>query len=235
MKDIMCVSLARNCEEKLESNFYKLDKQLDDLSRAYFIYENNSSDNTRDILKELGNKNNNVFYICDDLDNIKSFDRFNATYERVEYMCKLRNIYIEIVEEVFNDYKYLLVIDLDLYDFDLSCIPEIIKNEEDFDMYGSYGVISKTYNRYYDTWALHPNNITINKDGLTKVESCFGGAGLYKMVSISGCKYEFIYPSGSMRSFSPDADHNNLHRQMREKGKNLIFINPKMKTWWREK
>lgn len=235
MTKLLCCGLARNCKDKLQQNLLKINEQVCRyFDTTFFIYENDSTDGTKDTLKKLqAQKSLKIEYISENL-YIEKFSDVDTSFNRVKSMCQFRNKYLNFLNN--NQFDYMLVVDWDLYDFDVRKVLKIIDTDEDFDMYGAYGVVSSSNPRYYDTWSLEPNKIKISEKDKTKVLSCFSGIGLYKLSPIFfTCKYKPIEERKTGRKSNPNGDHNQLHREMRKVGLDRIYVNPEIKTWWKEK
>lgn len=115
MMNIMFCGIARNCGDKLERNILRIHK-TGSAFKDYkiFIYENNSTDNTKDILKQY--QDNKLDYISEDI-NDADFENNSMCdhYDRCLKMSKARNKYMELfVEPNYNEFPITCIIDLDL-------------------------------------------------------------------------------------------------------------------------
>lgn len=114
--NILYLGLVRNSESVLEKNIeylYKHKKLFKNLD--LFIYENDSIDNTKNILKEA-NKKFNINYISENLDT-KQYGSVKSR-ERIKLLSSYRNkCIIEINKLISNNIiikpDYIVVIDLD--------------------------------------------------------------------------------------------------------------------------
>ena len=238
------VGLARNIGKHLP----RIIPDIERLGRCFLdyrvrVYENDSIDNTKEVLDEWAFNNSKVNYIYEQLNAPRLTD---LSVRRIDLMSSYRN---KLLEHFFlrNDwytFKYFMVIDLDLYGFSIDGILNSI-GHENWDCITSNGRIhtsmSPYTNVYYDIFALRetedesPNrhfgklqtkykDIKVN-DGLIPVSSAFNGLAIYKTVSIVGSKYY---------SIPGYAEHAGLHQQMSNLGHGRIFINPSQLTYYDE-
>lgn len=199
------------------------------------IYENDSTDNTLEILK-----NYDATIITEN--NVKG--------NRLQRLEHGRNSLIEHIERNDLDkiYDYMVVLDLDDVNEEI-CFQGFYNcfKIKDWDMFGA-----NQTNFYYDTWALRTNNYNKNKNDffpiverlfypqnvismyipniktdkefndylLHPVISCFGGLGIYNIKKIRGCRYDSI--NGT------DCEHVAFHKCIKSKYDAKIFINTKL-------
>jgi hypothetical protein len=199
--DIIIVGCARNIEKYLYKSLNKINmiKNLFKSSKV-FIYENDSTDKTLEILKDWENKN-----------IIKLFTEKNVPGKRTERLAHGRNILYN--EAMKYDFDLLIVMDLDNVIELLSekSILSCFYIKEDWAMIGA-----NQLGNYYDLWALRTyddwmpfdcwecvrnnpinmyycvnsryKNIPINSN-IIKVKSCFGGFAIYKRKYLNNCSY----------------------------------------------
>ena len=202
--DIVVVGCARNIEQYLKTTKKKL-KMINKLFKScrIIIYDNDSTDNTLNILKEWENEK-----------LIELISEKNVPGLRTERLAHGRNIlYNEAMKQEFELY---MVIDLDnvidklSYKSIINCFKEPM-NDIDWAM-----VSGNQSGRYYDIWALRTyddwmpfdcwicyNNekkskkycvtsrykkISYNSDPI-KVKSSFGGCAIYNRKYLDNCSY----------------------------------------------
>ena len=122
-KIVIC-TLCRNVEHNSKKSMEKLEG-IGNLFNEYkiVVYENDSTDNTRNIIKNWSSINKNVHLIdcCEysscncKLKTTRGYDDGAISNKRMYKMAFYRNEYIKYTFKHFKDYDYLLV-----YDFDLS-------------------------------------------------------------------------------------------------------------------
>lgn len=160
MNVIIC-GVVKNASAYLNNNL-KLSVELGKLCNTYkiVIYENNSTDSTKDILKSYMN-NSNFMIIMEDIDekvikyNSKIWAYTAVTGSdhscRIEQISNARNKLIdEIKNDRYMDFNYVVMIDLDAKNFQINGIINslnIIKENPNYILYGNSL-------EYYDYYAL---------------------------------------------------------------------------------
>jgi hypothetical protein len=235
--NIIIVGCARNIEKYLYKSLTKINmlKSLFKSSKV-FIYENDSTDKTLEILKDWENKN-----------IIKLFTEKNVPGKRTERLAHGRNILYN--EAMKNDFDLLIVMDLDN-------VIELLSEEgilscfdikEDWAMLGGNQI-----GNYYDLWALRTydewmpfdweecyciekkskyycfysrlKNIPINSNPI-KVKSCFGCIAIYKRKYLNNCSYGNGL-QGDIKKYEI-CEHVIFNECIIKNGGN-IYINPKL-------
>ena len=121
-KIVIC-SLARNIRnifEKTKVRFEHIGEQFNQY--RIILFENDSSDNSRDLIETWKKENNNVILLkCCDLGNCQcklknktGYDYGTFSEERLSKMAIYREEYLKYVQKYLYDYDYMLVIDFDL-------------------------------------------------------------------------------------------------------------------------
>lgn len=175
-KTILFCGICRNVGDVLERNILRIHR-TGQLFKEYniFIYENDSTDNTVEILSRYAS--DNLKYLSEnrsDKDYRQGIDSGEDKWHhnRCVVLSNCRNKYIEYANKNFSHYDYLCVIDLDLrggwsYDGIKHGI-FTINNENNIGCVSSYGVLSDYHNNYtletvhqsqylmYDSFAFRP-------------------------------------------------------------------------------
>lgn len=242
-KVVVC-SLIHNVSQ----NFPNFRQIVENLVRPFgqyhiIVYENGSTDNTLDLAKEWS------FYspitVLHDDDSIRPlFDKnkFGRDYERTVYMSTIRNKYLQVVQDAYSDWDYMIVMDGDINKFDpyrQHSLFDFIQ-KKDWDVVTSFG-LDKFNGKliYYDIWSLVIDNTLYDGrvvypktfPNITKVQSAFGGLACYRIPSIYGCKYQAVKVAGNsnpqLAPIRVGSEHVGLHTNMIYNGCDRIFINPK--------
>jgi glycosyltransferase involved in cell wall biosynthesis len=207
------------------------------------LYENDSTDRTRDILREL--KRPNYHYIFEDNVDIPG---------RTARLAAGRNKVLQKARELnaSGTFTYLIVLDLD----DVNSSGRFVNSIESCFARKDWDALAANQSLlYYDLWALrrkndlmydvmerlyntdnpnstlgnmrHRYSVTGNYPAgkFLEVESAFGGAAIYRLDSIPAhCAYVGTYPDGRDK-----CEHVDFHGCLRDAGANL-FINTSFYT-----
>lgn len=154
-------------------------------------------------------------------------------------LTEARNMYLTILEEYFDQDTYLIVMDCDEINSNPVDEKGFLSNFEYTDWDAMFANQTKAY---YDIYALRsekcPCNYQLNplisvealqkpidKDtGLIKVDSAFGGMGIYHTLKLRGCRYMAF--ENFCGQLIETCEHIPFHAQLCEKGAKL-YINPK--------
>jgi hypothetical protein len=212
-QNILICGVVKNAAKYLEKSL-ALCIKTGELFANYkiIIYENNSTDDTKDILKYYIDKPNFVI-IMEDIshEDIKKNSKAWAYTEitgsdhpcRMEQIANARNRIIrECKKQEYNDYKYVMFIDLDAEEWSLDGIIDSFDRYNEWDAIFANGLQGEE-NKYYDLFAYRNLNenifggemlgeynspinyskaiyISPNDANLKTVVSAFGGIGIYK-------------------------------------------------------
>ena len=254
---IIICGIVKNAEKGLKRNIpiiNALCSRFDDFK--IYIYENDSCDDTKKLLKEWHDSNpNNVFVSVNNTDPVRTIPSakevgcFNPFYSsrRISKMVSLRNRYLEFIEEEKWIADYIMVVDLDVAALNLDAIMSSFASENQWDAVTAFGYSTspKLSKRYHDTYALteygdqdNPQTEVkikslaekygkmINTDKWIRVFSAFGGLAIYKFEAIKGIRYQLL--KNSDERVEVRCEHYSIYKQMSERGFNKVFINPAM-------
>lgn len=119
--NILYAGLTRNSESYLDRNigYIQSNKELFK-STNIIIYENDSTDNTKNILQDISKNNNNFHYISKNIGS-KQFGPIKSV-ERIKLLSEYRNnlkdnIISKIKNNEINKPDYIIVLDLDFIKF----------------------------------------------------------------------------------------------------------------------
>lgn len=244
--------LARNCASKLPANI----KFIESLS-TYFesttivVVENDSKDNTRNILNNWAGSFTSVHLI----DGVvpateKSVETTANPYysvKRVSRLAALRNQYLDFLKVQPAAPDFVLVLDFDVDRISLEGVLDSFVREADWDVATAYGYsLSPTLQeRYHDTYALVPlgeENIpqlearlkSIQRNWrqdkasreLVGVYSAFGGLAIYKYQQINNLRYDVC--SNRDERVEARCEHFSIANELQKNGYQRIVINPRM-------
>lgn len=253
-KRLIIAGLCINIEKKIPFLKQKIE-HLGGFFREYkcVIFENDSKDNTRPLLKQLTKQNNNIILIdCPDAVDCK-YGVIGATQhgliseKRMEKMSKYRNKLLEHIKENYFDYDCVMFLDLDLRGpIDINGVANSFGYYNNWDSISAFGLSGVSFTTghpiYYDTLAYNDGKYNVynstldalkiiiamnNKeigDEPIKVLSGFGGMALYKMKIFNDPnKIDYTPMDGKYV-----CEHYILHNNMIRNGFDKIFVNPNM-------
>jgi glycosyltransferase involved in cell wall biosynthesis len=257
-KLIVC-SIVRNAEKGLRRNMpviYELCRMFRDYE--IIIYENDSIDKTKNILKEWEKTEpERIHVISEDTNSSPTIPESKDTLcvnpffsnRRISKMASLRNKYLDYVEKKNIAADYLMVVDLDVAQLYISGIIDSFEKADDWDVVTAYGysMSPRLKKRYHDTYALTfagmsiiPQTETdIHVNAMKMARICNNSKGLVLVESAFGGLA--IYKFDAIRGLKYNVDKNDddrvevhcehfsLNRQIALRGYNRIFVNPKMK------
>jgi len=211
-KVIIC-GVVKNVEKSIERNIqHALDTGSKFEQFKLVIYENNSTDNTKNILNKY-TTNTNIKIICE---NIEGYDKkennkiwaYTAVTGgnhpcRIEHICNARNKLLdEINKSEYDEFTHVIMIDLDSNGWNISSILNSFNISCDWD------AIFANSSHYYDYYALRTQKFPFGpeiigdsfwnlpsykfENELIPVYSAFNGIGIYKKDIFKKYKYDFI-------------------------------------------
>jgi hypothetical protein len=242
-KKIVIVSAISNVSRYVPYVLRNIEHYSKIFSNTYCIFvESDSVDESCNVLKNYMD-NITISYEIKSLGNLK-----NTIPYRTGRIATGRNVYLDIVEEKFSDWDFLLVLDFNDANIDPIDDTFILSNfqRDDWDM-----VCANQKLGYYDLWALrHPKLMPYDcwkmcreakSNGLwdhvhskfviipehlpwINVESAFGGAAFIKISSIQGARHESINSDGE-----EECEWVSFCRKLNG-GNSKIYINPKFQN-----
>lgn len=207
---IIC-SIVRNAEVGLRHNIPVI-SQLCQMVGSYevIIFENDSKDKTKQLLRNWASVDSHVHVSCEDnkhyiipdagIDETAAANPFYGK-KRIGKMVVLRNQYMDFIAAHNLSADYLLVVDLDVNKISLNGIMSSFMHDDSWDAVTAFGysIGPKLRQRYHDTFALEEygslrrprteGNIkslqdkyrNLNGDNWVRVDSAFGGLAIYRL------------------------------------------------------
>jgi len=243
---VAIVGLARNVELILKNNIIKIINCFS-IAQDYrlFIFENDSTDNTKNILKTATETNEKIKFYTENY-NRKQYGTTKEK-ERTQALAEYRNICVNWIHNNCADYDFIIVMDLDFFDFSINgCYNSFgwLKENNQIDgIAGNSFELKKIFNDKidlwnYDSWAFRG---TWWEDSMKylgsiydynpmlwfgfwippigsipiKVNSAFGGMTIYR----TGKFISGVY-SGD------DCEHVCFHYDLKQKTNFNLYLNP---------
>lgn len=255
-KTIIVCSIVRNCATNLERNI-KVINELCSLVKDFsiIVFENDSTDNTKEKLKEWQNKQKNTYISLNDY-NVENTipekeknSKVNPFFSRrrIEKMAFYRNKYLEVIKQENLTADYVVVVDLDVEKIEIKSIIDSFQYMDFWDCItaNGYSISPRGSWRYHDTYALceyeeqnepqTEQKITDNQYKWSfmrrnmpfiKVFSAFGGIAIYKYEAIMSSQYDVL--ENDDPHVEVYCEHYALHRGMAMNSYKEICINPSM-------
>jgi len=230
---VAITGLARNVADVLPLTIGRVE-DLGSLFADYrvFIYENDSTDDTRQLLGRWACANRRVDVTSEDLsDPVHPTSRCLARAERMA--CYRRSCQERVLARC-GHFDFTILIDLDILGgFSLDGIASSF-GQPGWDFVGANGLVFRRHAlafnhvRQYDTWALRfdadlaplptssAGGIVFGRgEPLVPVTSCFGGVGIYRMEAFRAGRYA-----------TDDVEHATFHRELIVRGFPRLRLNP---------
>lgn len=220
-KNIIICGVCKNIENQLPHSIKIIEKISNLFKNAkIIIYENNSNDNTKQLLTNWSKKNNTVKIISETLNKNfleqivinKYIEQHRGNLFKTELIARARNILLdEIFNQDYSKYSDIIMIDMDfMIEPRYEAFNEIFDSKIKWDAVFAYGMSNNekkywdwyAFRDYYEPlgsellgnwWWYNPKNFNLkNYEPWYPVISAFGGCGIYKKDSIKGCRYSGI-------------------------------------------
>lgn len=210
-KKVLICGVVKNAA----TSFYKTTEDIQRIGKLFqkfhvIIFENDSIDETHSLYADWSRTSSNITFISESLNNYSKYLYKNFTGDlRTEIIAHARNkVLQEAYKEIYSDFDYLIMMDLDnFYPINENLIKFSIENPEaPWDAIfanGSYDLYALRSDEYpcgpeglgFDNWHKLIPTIgyelvkQLEKNRWIKVDSAYGGLGIYKLSSIRGVYY----------------------------------------------
>lgn len=185
-----------------------------------FYVENDSIDNTKEILEKFKLNHNNIFgKHLTFLDKKYSTELCSNNFDlncskRLSRLAYLRNKSLEQAKE-WSQCNYMVMLDLDFIDLDKKefiNMFDIINKNKNID--GIFGMSITTRGNLYDIGAVKPLTKLLSiilEEKLVKVNSAFSGFGIYRMKTIMDKNLNYNINSNDIEHINFNENFNNLY------------------------
>jgi mannosyltransferase 1 (CAP59) len=250
-RSVVIVGCARDCEAFLPAVLQNISRIATLYSDAAFVFvENDSRDNTREILQRWLNERASSFLVC--LDGLAAQEK-----RRTARLAIARNAYMEALHyHHLAKLDHLLVLDFDIVNTDLISEESLAEAIRFLDSSSQNAAVFANQLPYYDIWALRhdvwcpddcwaqianrppyfPRHRAIERYFTSRqvrispdsppvaVRSAFGGLGIYKLDFVRGARYLGLLPDGS-----ETCEHVAFNEAAARMG-GLLYIYPRLLT-----
>lgn len=230
---ITVVALARNCGKMLQ-NSLDLIYSLDCKELNVFIFENDSTDNTREILQKNQTLHPSLEFSLNNL-NLEDLRGSDELKTRIERLATYRNLCKDWVKNKHKDSDFVIVVDLDAdLGFSVSGIYNSIFWLNSIQHAGGMG----SYSAYFKgVQYSHYDYTTIRLNDWEKHEDCFHALQWFAKFHplIGSNPVEFYSCHGGLAVYKSEAfclgDYNNqlgiehvaFHKSLRDQGWKMFF------------
>ena len=200
---IAFIGIVKDGESYIQKNI----EYVHTLGHDIYIVENNSKDDTKNILKHLEQRGTVKKNITLDLDNTSALDLcYNESLndlcpKRVRRLAYIRQHGLDyVLKSSHINYDYICAIDLDFISFDKQKFMDMVAHlEQNKNVDGIFGMSNYTFlfDLPYDYKAVRPYSalpcIFLKFKKYVKVDSAFSGFGIYRTSSIikTGARYDY--------------------------------------------
>lgn len=247
---VFCI-LARDCEKNIDNNIKMIEKYRSNFSKStVIVIENDSIDLTKDKLQNWAQKSNDIILKSQNHPEWKNLDR-------IERIAKCRNLYMEELRSLKQNYNYVIVLDMDVELQDVNLFEIINKAPKNFSALTANGRYyfelfgKKIPVKYYDLYAYVPYKSKliefkqselqkngdkieslIRKSNYIMCDSAFGGLAIYKYKALKNLNYKLIANNRST-FFSSVCEHVPFNKSCLNAGN--IYIAKDLKLLYDEK
>jgi len=167
-KNVVIAALARDCDKSLVSNIPRIDKLRKEFAWSQVVViENDSKDNTKEILNTWSTQSEGVKIISNDFGTVtipqvsSEIPSPNTSSYRIGKMVRYRNMYLDYIRTIQHTIDYLIIIDIDIEDFSVDgIVKSILSAKEDWGGIFANGITKKEFNGkvfskiFYDIFAV---------------------------------------------------------------------------------
>ncbi|MDL2244367.1 hypothetical protein LJC54_02550, partial [Parabacteroides sp. OttesenSCG-928-J18] len=252
-KRVIVCALARDCAWALKKNIKRIEKMRRQfLVCDVLVIENDSRDQTKQLLWDWKQKSEGVYVISNDYHTVTIPESLpnkvnpRCSYHRIEKMTRYRNIYLDWIEERGGAYDYVIVLDIDANSFTTDIAKIIDRAPADWGGITAHGIWYSPFDSiYYDTYPYmenkpeklvfhvekpdeyHANAKRIHKQikrqPYMPVYSAFAGMGIYKQEAIKGLRYELMFNEMEDEEAEIHCEHVSLNKAISERGYQLYI------------
>ena len=255
---VVFCGIVRDCGRNLSRNLERVQAMRSSFSSLRFVLvENDSQDDTKDVLRKLQREDPSaVVEICD-YGTItlpkKMTSGVNPSYSehRISKLSAYRNRYLELIEQEMGSDppKWIVMVDWDIEWFSVDDILSRLGSPE------GWGVTTANArfktglfrDRYFDAFAYRAlgqigpcteesiveggeivNELLTTQEGLIEVESGFNALAIYRASDLKGFRYR-AEPNDNSR-VEVWCEHVTFHRDLAQRGVGSVVIDPQLRA-----
>lgn len=253
--NLVVCGLVRNAEENLQRNLARLDV-LRPAFRSFkvVIYENDSTDRTKEILAAYASGREDVVVsMADYNENPMAGGPFSL--HRIDLMARFRNEYLAKLRE-YPDTDYVAIIDLDVYHFSVKGFLNSFRETGSWDMRSAFGSNYVAYSLrpvFYDIYAYVPREenpmlelyfqnfsdfkkqqrkLYVTFSGaktLVPVNSNFNALAIYRYDCLTS-GVEYASAPCTMEGIASYCEHVVFNKRLMEKGYRALYLDPSLRV-----
>jgi glycosyltransferase involved in cell wall biosynthesis len=220
---------------------------------ACVVFENNSEDNTKEVLHKW--RARDVEIVSENNDYFNSFNKTSFSKDRMDIMAYCRNRYLNVAKTLYGHFDYLITFDLDIWaGFSYLGIANTFGQETDWSVVASNGLrsmwidergrqLKKPKTLHWDAYAFRRKGDefcfdSISNEDMTESEEIFIRNSQKNNLSVGDEMVEVDSAFGGLAIYNMKdildctyvgkkgiSEHIPFHKQIRDKGKK-IFVNP---------
>lgn len=254
-RTVIICSMVRDCAAELKHNIPFMEAVAAGFKDSLtVVFENNSRDNTKQVLRDWSASNPKVIVSINDFDesqyrNIPVPQLYLQFFSksRISKYTDYRNMLLDLVWSTGFESDYLIMVDMDVAKIDVPGVLSTFESTLDWDAVtaNGYSRSISLRRRYHDTYALcelgqenHPQDWETIMSNRIKyahlrkgmpfvpVFSAYGGLAIFKTQAIKGLRYKVI--DNNNGGVQVRCEHFSLFSQMADRGHDKVYINPGM-------
>ena len=227
---LLILGVVKDVEDSFGESQKCLVKTLKSFPKSrIIIYENNSEDGTKRVLRLFENSDPRVTCLCD---HVKDSQMINLK-SRMGKIAYARNQVLSYCKEknLFHEYPCTVWIDMDGGIWDIASLHKTLHLDHHWD-----AIMANNHNKYYDAYALRNDEYPFGpeiddtfwvdiengkrhglykeKDKLIPVWSAFSGLAIYKSEIFNKCTYEDVVTEEVVRTYNMIAEESKYKKDI---------------------
>lgn len=256
-KSVIICGMVRDCDRELSRNILSLEQIANSFADyRIVVFENNSQDHTKQVLRNWSNANSKVIVSINDFDesfykSIPSQKEYLPFFSlaRIKKYVDYRNKLLDAVDATGFDSDYLMLVDMDVARIDVQGVLSSFASDVEWDAVtaNGYSRSISLRRRYHDSYALCEYGMQgVPQDADTlyasrkkfgslrknmpfqRVFSAYGGLAIFKREALANIRYRII--ENNYGGVQVRCEHFSVFQQMAQNGFDKVYINPNMEV-----